>query len=512
MAVTQISRIQVRRGKKFASAGLPQLSSGEFAWAIDSQELFIGNGSVSEGAPYVGNTKVLTEHDNLLSLVSSQRFAFDNPAISLSVPRSIQDKLDETVSVADFFIDPNIGDGVTDASASFNIAFEQLFLNAVTTFRKTLKIPNGIYVFDTDIEIPSHAIIEGETVDGVIFKLGSSDIRLVEGNESIPQNIKISNLTIEKNGSGFIDITGTNSVDFENVRLTGEYELADPDISWLSDQDPAISWDNDTANATNINFQNCFFDSLKLAIKCTQTTTDTTSAKFQKCHFQNIDVAIYINGEEGQITDWKISECEFVNVANYAVFSTNGRGTIISDCTLTNCGNDLQGSPSTTPIYFLEPVNNVVLNCRSDRIQASGITELEGAMIVPDVINANRANFVNRNYSIITEFSSFRPLIVFSLDNRFIKINYTLNLSTGTRSGDLTITISDDLSQASFSDQYTYTSTTGADMTNFEFNVNIRDNNSDSTNDTLIVSYRNPTSIEVPTSGGSITFDVTYGV
>ena len=46
MAVVQISRIQLRRGKKNAGTGLPQLASGELAWCIDTQELFVGNGSV----------------------------------------------------------------------------------------------------------------------------------------------------------------------------------------------------------------------------------------------------------------------------------------------------------------------------------------------------------------------------------------------------------------------------------------------------------------------------------
>lgn len=63
MAVVSISRIQQRRGRKFSGTGLPQLASGELGWAIDSQELFIGNGSVSEGAPKVGNTRLLTELD-----------------------------------------------------------------------------------------------------------------------------------------------------------------------------------------------------------------------------------------------------------------------------------------------------------------------------------------------------------------------------------------------------------------------------------------------------------------
>ena len=63
MAVVSISRIQQRRGRKYSGTGLPQLASGELGWSIDSQELFIGNGSVSEGAPHVGNTRLLTELD-----------------------------------------------------------------------------------------------------------------------------------------------------------------------------------------------------------------------------------------------------------------------------------------------------------------------------------------------------------------------------------------------------------------------------------------------------------------
>ena len=54
MAIVQISKIQQRRGKKYTGTGLPQLATGELAWCVDSQELFIGNGAVSEGSPAVG--------------------------------------------------------------------------------------------------------------------------------------------------------------------------------------------------------------------------------------------------------------------------------------------------------------------------------------------------------------------------------------------------------------------------------------------------------------------------
>ncbi len=57
MAVIQISKIQVRRGYQ---EDIPQLASGELGWSIDERRLFIGNGTLSEGAPEIGITEILT--------------------------------------------------------------------------------------------------------------------------------------------------------------------------------------------------------------------------------------------------------------------------------------------------------------------------------------------------------------------------------------------------------------------------------------------------------------------
>ena len=57
MPIVQISRIQHRRGKK---TDLPQLAAGELGWSIDDQKLYIGNGTVADGAPAVGNTEIMT--------------------------------------------------------------------------------------------------------------------------------------------------------------------------------------------------------------------------------------------------------------------------------------------------------------------------------------------------------------------------------------------------------------------------------------------------------------------
>ena len=58
MPIVQISRIQHRRGKK---TDLPQLAAGELGWSIDDQRLYIGNGTVADGAPAIGNTEILLD-------------------------------------------------------------------------------------------------------------------------------------------------------------------------------------------------------------------------------------------------------------------------------------------------------------------------------------------------------------------------------------------------------------------------------------------------------------------
>ena len=66
MAIVQILRIQVRRGRENPRRCV-QLAGGELAWAVDTQKLYIGNGAVSEGAPAVGNTELSTKNKSFLT-------------------------------------------------------------------------------------------------------------------------------------------------------------------------------------------------------------------------------------------------------------------------------------------------------------------------------------------------------------------------------------------------------------------------------------------------------------
>jgi len=223
MAVVQISKIQVRRGQKNSGIGVPQLSSAEFAWAVDSQELFIGNGSVAEGAPAVGNTKVLTEHDNILELAASYRFAADDNSITLSIARGLQSKIDEIqVSVVDFGAIP---DGSTDSTLAFTTAINELFKNSNDKFKKILAVPNGVYLFLDNLIIPSNVLIKGENSQETVLEIGDNNI-IFQDISGRPQGIVIENLTIDHN-DGQTVITGSQECKFKGVKWRAGYVLGD---------------------------------------------------------------------------------------------------------------------------------------------------------------------------------------------------------------------------------------------------------------------------------------------
>lgn len=75
MAIVQISQIKHRRGLQ---AELPNLASAELGWSIDQRRLFIGNGTLDEGAPELGNTEILTEYTVIPGITSESVTLNDN--------------------------------------------------------------------------------------------------------------------------------------------------------------------------------------------------------------------------------------------------------------------------------------------------------------------------------------------------------------------------------------------------------------------------------------------------
>lgn len=532
MAVVQISKIQVRRGQKNSNSGVPQLSSAEFAWAVDSQELFIGNGSVLEGAPYTGNTKILTEHDNILQLAASYQFASDDTAISLSVPRSLQSKLDETVSVTDFGA---VGNGTTDCVAAFETAFTELFRNANSSYKKTLLIPNGEYLFLSDLTVPSHANLRGETQAGSILNMGSHNILFVTStglslqdfiSTNRPTNIQMENFSISRT-TGQMSLSGVADSQFRSLKFQGQYVLGDATV--LSTVPAAVFWQNGLigTRTTDLLFQECVFESHAVSVKCQQDPDPyDTVIKFQNCKFFVNDTAVFIDGVATQGNHWQLNDCEFQEVFNQAFRSTAGRGTLIQRSKFLNVGNGVNNSanPNDAMVYFGETAGNRVIAATSDRQQSQDSSPLPLASFT-EVFNSAGVDFVDKNFFQINLSDSFTPLAAFSAQNRYTFLTYCLKLGEHSRYGSLTLVIGGDLSpgsngsDVSIQDDFVYSPNTtlspgGPTMTNFEFSVAKSSNSTldDSTAaviDTLILSYKNPLATGLT---GNISFDVAYGV
>jgi hypothetical protein len=522
VAVVQISKIQVRRGQKNSQSGIPQLSSAEFAWAVDTQELFIGNGSVAEGAPYVGNTKILTANDNILELASSYRFGSADNAIQNSVPRSLQSKLDEYVSVTDYGA---TGDGTTDNSVAFQTAFTDLFRNTDPKYKKVLLVPNGDYVFTNDLEIPSNAYIRGETRDGARLIFNANFARLITetgsglvdfSSTNRPENINISNLTIKRT-TGTVILTGLSNGMFDNVLFEGVYVLGDV-VASLFSEPSAVFWNNTIAGTvtTDVTFNKCEFRSNSVSVKCIQTVFAESEIDFVDCDFFVNDTGVYVEATPGQLTSWKFLDSRFEEIAREAFKSNQGRNTLLQRCSFKNCGNGTNdaANPQTNVIYFGDDRSNLVLDCSFNRQQSAGIVTSISIPSISEVYNSNVTTIYNRIFSPIFLSDSFRPLTVLSADNRFIYINYLLRLGTYNRIGQITMSTNDALTWVSITDSYQYsdslaTSTGGLIMTNFEFDAQLQDNNADSGADTVVLLYKNPV---LSGALGNISFDVSYGV
>ena len=174
MAIVQISRITARKGLQ---EDLPQpLAGAELGWAVDDRRLFIGNGTLEEGAPIVGNTEVLTEFSDILSFAGQYTYkgeaagytAQTGATPSSPISQSIQSRLDSYAVATDFGI---LGDGATDDTAAINRALYQLFcVQTNTAVRRSLFFPAGMYIVTDTIKIPPFARLYGEGANSSIIK------------------------------------------------------------------------------------------------------------------------------------------------------------------------------------------------------------------------------------------------------------------------------------------------------------------------------------------------------
>ena len=179
MAIVQISRITQRKG---LAADLPQpLAGAELGWATDDRRLFIGNGTLEDGAPIVGNTEVLTEFSDILSFATQYTYQGQSAGYSAQtgatpgdpVAQSIQSRLDSIAVITDFGA---TGDGVTDVTANINRALFQIFCRSVNpAARRSIYFPAGTYIISDTLNIPPNCQIYGDGPDSSIISFNIQD-------------------------------------------------------------------------------------------------------------------------------------------------------------------------------------------------------------------------------------------------------------------------------------------------------------------------------------------------
>ena len=173
MAIVQISRITQRKGLE---SDLPQpLAGAELGWAVDQRRLFIGNGTLADGAPVVGNTEVLTEFSDILEFAS--QYTYQGAAAGYTVQtgatpgdpvaQSIQSRLDSFAVITAFGA---TGDGVTDVTANINRALFQILCRSTNpSARRGIFFPAGIYIITDTLNIPPNCQLYGEGADSTII-------------------------------------------------------------------------------------------------------------------------------------------------------------------------------------------------------------------------------------------------------------------------------------------------------------------------------------------------------
>lgn len=524
MAVVQISRIQVRRGQKNTGTGLPQLASGELAWAVDTQELFIGNGSVAEGAPFVGNSKILTTNDNILELFEQYQYKRADTTIQTGddsnypILRSVQERLDERVSAAEF--GALGGDGTANDTAAIQRAVNQLYLNPASVGlnqgRYILEFGPGIFKFSQTIYVPSYASIVGAGQGRTVFNytgtgsafefindtstIGSPSVIGSSTFNNQPKHILFRGFTLlltQANTTGLKLNAVRNSV-FEDIGITGPWELTDP-VEANSVGLYLNAFSSIVTCKDNL-FSRVSATSFSYGVYAKQ---DIIGNDFHSCEFDTLYTGVSFGvganltsiGEQYGPRNNSISDCTFEDILRQGIKVANGSGNISTSNRFVNVGND--GGGNSQAVYGhveFDSLSNVSVHDVFDRSSELGSGNSNDAYIGEVLGKTHFVNLFTRQETIV-QTATFIPLCRLPLGNAIgYEINYVYQSTTHAqmRSGKINISVDGVNGTLQLSDDFDYTGTAGAEL-NLQIEAVIEDANSDTVDDTIQLNYKNST-------------------
>ena len=531
MAVVQISRIQIRRGRKNTGTGFPQLASGELGWAIDSQELYIGNGSVSEGSPYVGNTKLLSEHDDLFELADDYTykegtFVQTGDTSNSPIQRTLQERLDDIVSIRSFGAS---GDN-TDQTVEIQRAIDQLFLNTNkgnAKSRVVLYIEPGNYTISSTLYIPPYTNIIGAGSGKTIFNFTGSGplIKTVNGNSSIgsyssgatttvlnqTQKIKIEGITLS---TGAVDtailLESCKDSIFKNLDIIGNFENGDiVDSAENIAIEMTIGGTSGEAVSDNNIFENVTISDFSYGVV---SEYDISGNTWSGCKFRHLGHGVRFGentnlGVSGQFvgpSDNNIINCVFDDIEQHGISIKNGQNNLSSNNRYISVGND-GGADNTNPRYSIirfDTVGNESVNDYFSRTSAQSYDQTAFGLNLPYVPEVEGNAIVSSSFTnnISLSESSFDPVLIYRLPADGIKAFdidylYVSNVKDATRQGKIEVIANPVTNKIQLVDDTTYTGN-ATWLESLEFSVQFSDRNMDGTLDTIEVYVLNSTTAD----------------
>jgi len=496
LAIVQISQITQRQG---LNENLPQLAGGEFGWSNDTLQLYIGNGTLEQGAPFIGNTEILTEFSDILNIPTSYTYKGEaagytvqtGPNANTPVKLSLQSWFDQFASVLDFGA---VGDGVTDDTAAINRALYQLYCREVNPqIRRSLFFPAGVYKITSPLLIPPFAMLYGEGVDSSIIQLANgtgsayvaqtadsnqqSGVNIGNNSATPPQYVTIANMgfaSLDPLASIFL-IQDAVNFSFTNVSFTGP--LTQSQLATL----PATTYGVTFASAgsytcNQITLEGCYFSGTVYGVSTSQTAQSVTvsNSKFSTLYrgvvltsgatgFRIVSNSFNLIYAEGIIFGSSIS----LNASGHNIFYDvgdhfGGVGTPYTACI------DIQGN------------NNVSISDLFQRSDAQAVTASPGTAYPRITLNNTQSIATTNGAQLALGTLTVKSGAVSTLNDNTVsptstgcqvnttvaksfKVNYSLTRNTSYRTG--TILVSSGVGTLTWTDDYTENTATGVNLT-----------------------------------------------
>ena len=487
MPIVQISRIQHRRGKR---TDLPQLAAGELGWVIDEQRLFIGNGTVSDGAPAVGNTEIVTEGSSAFTTALSytyKGYLGDSTPITTSQQRTLQNRLDEYVSVRDFGAK---GDDSTSDLTAIQNAIDELYIDTDkddTRARRVLFFPAGTYKISSALKIPPFAHLVGEGPDKTIIKNSGNNAVIVmqddEGNvgsnignssATTPTQIQITNMTLRQSVAyGGVSLDRVTNAYFNNVKFQGTFASGGTDAS--TSKGVTVTNSTATFSTSNIVFNQCQFTKFARLV---DLSFNCTNIKFHACDFKTAFYGALIGAEmDGSTTglddgprDVQFTSSSWSDIGQQAILVAPATGTtddagprhIVSHANFyaKTVANNFEGVGSIREVPIIQFDNDECSSVqdffeRTDARRSDGSTnaapEVQGIGVTTKLIKSQTLPDNTSSATTINEYPA--------LTSKGISIKYKITRGTLDRTGEFIISAS--TTAVGFDDTFTES---GADV------------------------------------------------